>query len=56
MDFYLGLIKYRPNITWFEIHKLIKATSMQEAEEKLKIWADINVPNQDKIIIVTETL
>ena len=56
MNFYLGLIKYRPNTTWFEIHKLIRANSVEEARKKLTVWADKNVPNEDKIVIVTETL
>lgn len=53
---YLGLIRYRPNTTWFEIYKLIKANSKEEAEIKLKNWADKNVAQQRKILIVTETL
>ena len=56
MEMYLGLIKYRPNTTWFEIYKLIKASSKQEAELKLKNWADKNVNQEDKLLIVTETL
>lgn len=56
MEMYLGLIKYRPNTTWFEIYKLIKAVSKQEAELKLKNWADKNINQQDKILIITETL
>lgn len=56
MNFYLGLIRYRPNITWFEVYRLITANSVEEAEKKLRVWADVNVQNEDKIIIVTETL
>lgn len=55
-NLYLGLIKYRPNVNWFEIYKLIKANSKEEAENKLKIWSDINVNDQNKILIITETL
>lgn len=54
--YYLGLIKYRPNTTWFEIYKLIKAHTKGQAELKLKNWADKNVNQEDKILIVTETL
>ena len=56
MEIFLGLIKYRPNTTWFEIYKLIKANSKEEAEIKLKNWADKNVIQENKIIIITETL
>ncbi len=56
MKYYLGLIKYRPNVKWIEIHKLIKAESRDEAEKKLWDWADKNVAQKDFLIIVTETL
>lgn len=56
MEIYLGLIKYRPNTTWFEIYKLIKADTKEEAERKLIDWADKNVNQEDKILIVTESL
>ena len=56
MNLYLGLIKYRPNVTWFEIYKLIKADSKEIAEKKLRVWADKNVTQEDKILIITETL
>ena len=56
MKMYLGLIKYRPNIAWFEIYKLIEANSKEEAEKKLKIWADKSVNEENKVLIVTETL
>lgn len=56
MEMFLGLIKYRPNTTWFEIYKLIKADTKEEAEIKLKKWADENVIQKDKILFVTSTL
>jgi hypothetical protein len=56
MEFYLGLIKYRPNVVWVEIYKLIKADSIENAEIKLKDWADKNVHCQDVLVIVTETI
>ena len=56
MKYYLGLIKYRPNMKWFEIHKLIQAESVIDAEIKLRNWADKNVADKDILMIVTETL
>ena len=56
MKYYLGIIKHRPNVKWIEIHKLIQADTMDEAERKLRKWADKNVADQDILTIVTETL
>jgi membrane protein DedA with SNARE-associated domain len=56
MEYYLGLIKYRPNTKWFEIYKLIKAKDIIEAESKLKKWADKSVADRNVCIIITECL
>jgi len=56
MKYYLGIIKYRPNVNWIEIHKLIQADTRDEAERKLREWADKNVANKDILTIVTETI
>ena len=56
MKYYLGIIKYRPNMNWIEIHKLIQADTKNIAEKKLRCWADENVANKNILIIVTETL
>lgn len=55
-NLYLGLIKYRPNVQWFEIYKLIKSDTKENAEKKLKKWADESVSDPNILIIVTETL
>jgi hypothetical protein len=56
MEFYLGLIRYRPNVVWIEIYKLIKADSIENAEIKLKSWANKNTHYKDVLITVTETI
>jgi hypothetical protein len=40
MEYYLGIIKYRPNVNWIEIHNLIQAETRDEAERKLRKWAE----------------
>jgi hypothetical protein len=55
-NYYLGLIKYRPNTKWFEIYKLILAETRDEAEKKLRVWADKSVADKNVFITVTETL
>ena len=52
MKYYLGIIKHRPNVKWIEIHKLIQAETREEAERKLRKWADKNVSDQN---ILTNT-
>lgn len=56
MKYYLGTIRYRPNMTWIDINKLIYSSKLEEAEKKLRQWADKNMSTKDFLIIVTETL
>jgi hypothetical protein len=56
MKMYLGLIKYRPNVIWMEVYKLIEADSKENAELKLRNWADKNIVDRDLIITISETL
>jgi len=55
-NYYLGKIRYRTNVKWNEIDKLIEANDIQEAEKKLHSWGLENVGTKDFLIIVTETL
>jgi len=54
--YYLGLIKYRPNTVWFEVHKLIQAEDKDLAEKKLRSWGEKNIADKNIMVIVTETL
>ncbi len=56
MKYYLGKIRYRTNVKWNEIDKLIQSEDRVTAEIKLRDWADKNVATKDFLIIVTETL
>nr|DAI89572.1 MAG TPA: Stage VI sporulation protein F [Caudoviricetes sp.] len=55
-NYYLGRIKYRTNVNWNEVNKLIQAETIQEAEKKLREWANKNMSTEQFLITVTETL
>lgn len=56
MKYYLGKIKYRTNVKWNEVDKLIQAEDLSEAERKIYEWGLKNITTKDFLIIVTETL